>query len=104
MKIRTPSAGRSGAKGCQGQRNVHRVGLASKAYAISLTPGSARLVRSSNNRTVLELREVWNFADCYQVGVMEGAMAAFRVEGTDVARAGGRPCDVVLVMHWSSAG
>lgn len=79
------------------------LGLSSKAYAVSLTPGSARLVRSSTHSAVLELREVWNFADCYQVGVMEGAMAAFRVKGTVVAKVGKRPCDVDLTMHWSSA-
>lgn len=74
--------------------------LSSRAYAVSLTPGSANLVHVGDHDAILELRDVWNFADCYQVGVMEGAMEAFNIEGTVEARRCSRPCDVDLIMRW----
>ena len=48
----------------------------------------------------LALRDVWNFGDTYQVGVIEGAMQSFLIEGTVEARLLGRPCDVDLLLHW----
>ena len=74
--------------------------LTGKAYGVSLNPGSARVVGLTDHSATLELRDVWNFADTYQVGVMEGAMTAFGVEGTVRPMPRGRKCDVDLRLDW----
>jgi uncharacterized protein (TIGR02265 family) len=75
--------------------------LTEKAYGVSLSPGSAKLAHLTDHSAVLELRDIWNFADSYQVGVMEGAMVAFGVEGTVTARRRDRKCDVDLQLRWT---
>lgn len=74
--------------------------LTEKAYKVSLKPGTARLVNLTESTATLEFRDIWNFADCYQVGVMEGAMVAYRVKGTVSAQKLQRPCDVDLRLRW----
>jgi len=74
--------------------------LTEKAYKLSLNPGIARLVDLKEKTAVLELRDIWNFADCYQVGVMEGAMVAYKVKGEVRAQKLSRPCDVDLHLRW----
>lgn len=74
--------------------------LSRKAYEISLKPGKAELLNRAPGKATLALREVWNFADCYQVGVFQGAMESFQVEGTVRAEPKGRPCDVDLHLEW----
>lgn len=74
--------------------------LTEKAYGVSLNPGSAKLVDLTDNSAILQMRDVWNFADSYQVGVMEGAMLAYGVEGTVRAQRGRRKCDVDLYLEW----
>jgi uncharacterized protein (TIGR02265 family) len=74
--------------------------LTEKAYKVSLNPGSAKLVNLVGKTATLEFRDIWNFADCYQVGVMEGAMVAYRVKGEVTAQKLRRPCDVDLHLRW----
>lgn len=74
--------------------------LTEKAYKLSLNPGTARLANLTEKSAVLEMRDIWNFADSYQVGVMEGAMVAYRVKGEVRAQKLPRPCDVNLHLRW----
>jgi uncharacterized protein (TIGR02265 family) len=74
--------------------------LASRGWEIRLKPGSAQLYDVTAHSAVLALRDIYNFADTYQVGIMEGAMETFLIEGTVVPRLQKRSCDVDLVMHW----
>lgn len=74
--------------------------LASRAWEISLKPGSATLVEVRPHHAVLALRDIHNFADTFQVGVLEGAMEIYQIEGTVVAQPKGRPCDVDLLISW----
>jgi hypothetical protein len=74
--------------------------LTEKAYKVSLDPGLARLVELKEKTAKLEMRDIWNFADCYQAGVMEGAMVAYRVKGEVRVERLGRPCDVDLYLSW----
>jgi uncharacterized protein (TIGR02265 family) len=74
--------------------------LASRGWEISLKPGSAHLFDVTPKSAVLALRDIYNFADTYQVGIMEGAMETFLIEGTVVPRLQKRACDVDLVMQW----
>lgn len=74
--------------------------LASRGWEISLKPGSAKLLERTETSAILALRDVYNFADSFQVGIMEGAMELFLIDGTVVPRPVRRICDVDLVMNW----
>ncbi len=75
--------------------------LSRKAYEVSLKPGVARLEHQGSGRATMALRDVWNFADCYQAGVFEGAMQSFHVRGTVQVVRQKRPCDVDLQLEWA---
>lgn len=74
--------------------------LSRRAYEISLKPGRAELKDVTDTSATMCLRDVWNFADSYQVGVFEGAMECYLVSGTVEARRGAKICDVDLHMKW----
>jgi uncharacterized protein (TIGR02265 family) len=74
--------------------------LSRKAYEISLKPGSVRVEKQGPGRATMVLRDIWNFADSYQVGVFEGAMESFLVEGTVRVVSKPRACDVDLLLNW----
>lgn len=83
-----------------GKNWVHALKLAPRAYGISLSPAQVTLSDLRENSARLELRDVWNFGDSYQVGVFEGAMSTFGVDGCVRARRLKRRCDVDLLMEW----
>lgn len=56
--------------------------LASKAYSLSLTHGSCELSDLKEDSARYVLTDVHNFPDCTQVGIIEGAMEAYEVEGS----------------------
>lgn len=74
--------------------------LTEKAYRVSLSPGTAKLADLTDCSARIELRNIWNFTDCYQVGVMEGAMKAYEIVGTVQARPLRRRCDADLLLAW----
>lgn len=84
-----------------GNRFEDALPLTRRAYEISLKPGSVRLVNQSPGRVTVMLRDIWNFADCYQAGVFEGAMESFLVEGTVQVVRMKRDCDVDLHLNWA---
>ena len=57
------------------------VKLAPKAYRATIKPGDAKVKEKGERKVVVELRDIWNFPDSFQVGVWEGALAACKVEG-----------------------
>ena len=73
--------------------------LAPEGYKLSLSHCTARTRLNAPEQVVLELRDVWNFPECYQVGVIEGGCMAFgpppRIR-TRVLSA----CDVDLLIRW----
>ncbi len=73
--------------------------LAQKAYELALTPARVGLRDLGHNHLVVELRDVYTFPDCLQIGVWEGAMAACSVEGT-VALKLYSLCDADLEIEW----
>lgn len=78
----------------------HALTLTDKAYSHSLKPATTKLVEVTEKSATLEFRDVWNFCDCYQIGVFEGAMAHYKVNGSVTLRAYPRPCDVDLLLRW----
>lgn len=74
--------------------------LVQKAWEVSLKPGSNRLAEFRPGYARLELRQVWNFTDTYQVGIFEGALETFGLRGTVQAQSKGRICDVDLHIEW----
>ncbi|HYQ42044.1 MAG TPA: DUF2378 family protein [Polyangiaceae bacterium] len=76
--------------------------LVTKAYEVSIKPGTATVRDLTETSARVELREIWNFGNSYQVGVFEGAMAHFGVRGTVQPVTVGRRCDVDLIMHWEN--
>lgn len=71
-----------------------------QGYALSQNPGSAHLAALSPGEAIVELRGVWNFPDCYQIGVHEGALAWYERAGKIEVRVHS-PCDVDLRIRWS---
>lgn len=76
--------------------------LTGKAYGVSLNPGSANVTELTDKSAIVQLRDVWNFTDSYQVGVMEGAMEAYGVTGTVTPHITARRCDVDLHLAWEA--
>ena len=79
---------------------VRALNLVTKAYEVSLKPGMASVKDLTDTSARVELREIWNFGNSYQVGVFEGAMESFGVRGSVRAVTVGRRCDVDLLMQW----
>jgi len=74
----------------------------SRGYEVSLNPGKCIVAENANGRALLQLRNVWNFGDSYQVGVIEGLMQWCKLEGT-VTAVLLAPCDVDLRIEWKTA-
>jgi uncharacterized protein (TIGR02265 family) len=79
---------------------VRALNLVTKAYEVSIKPGTASVEDLTDTSARVELREIWNFGNSYQVGVFEGAMEHFGVRGSVEAVRVGRRCDVDLIMRW----
>jgi uncharacterized protein (TIGR02265 family) len=63
--------------------DAHRImKLASRAYDVSITPGEVTLTETTDNRVVVQLRDIYSFADSYQVGIWEGMMETLRLKHT----------------------
>ena len=84
--------------------SFHRIlAVASKAYAVSVKPGKVDLVSSGDNWARMELRTIWAFPDCYQVGVFEGGMEVLGLYGTIQVRTQSL-CDVDFHLEWTDRG
>jgi len=79
---------------------VRALNLVTKAYEVSIKPGTATVQELTESSARVELREIWNFGSSYQVGVFEGAMKGYGVHGTVQPVTVGRRCDVDLIMRW----
>lgn len=70
-----------------------------RGYHLSLRPGRAIVVKQSPGHWRVELREIWNFGDTYQVGVVQGLMDWCRVRG-EINPEVISPCDTDLDVRW----
>jgi uncharacterized protein (TIGR02265 family) len=71
----------------------------SRGYEVSLKPGKATVAEMTNTRALLQLRDVWNFGDTYQVGVVEGLMDWCGIDGKIVPKVISRS-SVDLEIEW----
>ena len=53
----------------------------SRGYEASLTPGQCIVAEMRSGFALLQLRDIWNFGDSYQVGVIDGLMDWCRIQG-----------------------
>jgi uncharacterized protein (TIGR02265 family) len=73
--------------------------LAPEGYKHSLSHCSVRTRVNTPEQVVLELRGVWNYPECYHVGVIEGGCAAFGPRPHVRTRVLS-PCDVDMLIRW----
>jgi uncharacterized protein (TIGR02265 family) len=73
--------------------------LAPEAYKYNLSHCTVQLRFEGSRQAVLEFRDVWNFPECYHVGIIEGLCRAFGVEGRVRTRVHSA-CDVDLLVRW----
>jgi uncharacterized protein (TIGR02265 family) len=71
----------------------------SRGYEVSLKPGKAIVAEMDTTRALVQLRDVWNFGDSYQVGVVEGLMDWCGVDGKIVPKVISRS-SVDLEIEW----
>lgn len=74
----------------------------SRGYEVSLKPGRAVVAEISNGQALVELREVWNFGESYQVGVINGLMQWCGLKG-EILPVIKSQCDVDLQIVWAEA-
>jgi uncharacterized protein (TIGR02265 family) len=55
--------------------------LAHKAYQVAIDPGQVAVNPLGERHLQVQLREIWNFPDCLQVGVWAGAMDVCNARG-----------------------
>ena len=77
------------------------VKLAARAYGVSISPGSIRVQFVGERHVQVELRDLWAFPDCFQIGVWEGGMHVCRARGTIKVRTLGR-ADIDFDIAWRS--
>jgi uncharacterized protein (TIGR02265 family) len=82
-----------------GRDPVAALGLISEAYRRCLIPCDARVVSHKNGEALIELRQVWNFVETFQVGLFEGAIEHFGHTGSVKLRVHS-PCDADYLLEW----
>src|SRR5690606_25096680 len=73
--------------------------LAPDVYKHNLSHCSVSLRLEAPRQAILAYRDVWNFAECYQVGVVEGACRALGAEPR-IRACVRSACDVDLLVRW----
>jgi uncharacterized protein (TIGR02265 family) len=73
--------------------------LAPEAYKHNLSHCSVYLRLETPHQVVLEYRDVWNFPECYHVGVIEGVCRTFGAEARIRTRVYSA-CEVDLLVRW----
>jgi uncharacterized protein (TIGR02265 family) len=73
-----------------------------RGYEVSLKPGKAVVAELKQGTALLELRDIWNFGDSYQVGVVHGLLTCCGLSGKITPRVISRG-DVDLRIEWQKA-
>lgn len=73
--------------------------LTPEAYKYNLSHCTVQLSLEASRQVILEFRDVWNFPECYHVGIIEGLCRAFGAEGRVRTRVRSA-CDVDMLVRW----
>lgn len=73
--------------------------VSAKGYAVSINRGRAVVLDSGPDFARIHLTEMYNFPDCYQLGVFEGALRYYGREGEIVVRTMS-DIEVELFVRW----
>jgi uncharacterized protein (TIGR02265 family) len=71
-----------------------------RGYQVSLRPGKCTVTEFTSGHALIELRDVWLFGDSYQVGVIEGLMDWYKIDGTITPKSLSQ-CNTDLVVEWA---
>ncbi|MDX2052530.1 MAG: DUF2378 family protein [Polyangiaceae bacterium] len=74
------------------------INITPAAYRHSIS-GTVTIRHISEHQAVQEFRSIWNFPDCYQVGVMEGGCKVYERNHSVSLRVLSE-CDVDLLIRW----
>lgn len=74
--------------------------LAGKSYDVAGNLSSFETLEFTDKWATAHLRGMWNFIDCYHVGVLEGAMRAFGKTGGKVAIHSLGPDEAKFLISW----
>jgi uncharacterized protein (TIGR02265 family) len=81
-------------------RDVHAaLRLVTRAYNSVSAAGSVTLAVLEGNRAVVEMRQMWEYPDCYQAGVLAAGVRAYGVNPITRVRSQS-PCDVDIELSW----
>jgi uncharacterized protein (TIGR02265 family) len=72
-----------------------------RGYQLSLRPGRAKVKGGGRGRADVDLRDIWCFGESYQVGVIQGLMNWYGINGT-VQPEALSPSHTVLHLSWLS--
>lgn len=75
------------------------VRVAGKGYKYSMSRGRAETIESSDSHAIIRIVDVWNFSDCYQVGVIEGGLNHMGYE-CEMKLYTESPTDVYVRFEW----
>jgi uncharacterized protein (TIGR02265 family) len=73
----------------------------SRGYEVSLKPGKATVAEIGNGMALVQLRDVYNFGESYQVGVIDGLMSSCGIVGKITPHVISA-CDVDMRIEWQS--
>jgi uncharacterized protein (TIGR02265 family) len=85
--------------GVLGKDIVRILRIAGKGYEHSVEPGSAETVDAGDHFARIHLRDVWGFADVYNVGVFEGVLKVCDREGLVYCKPHSL-CDAEIFVTW----
>lgn len=85
-----------------GKDPLKLIPLVPKIYAMTASRGRAKVAEIEPGRALIELRDVWDFPESYNVGNFEGAMRAFEVEGK-IELQTFSACDADILLTWRPA-
>jgi uncharacterized protein (TIGR02265 family) len=74
--------------------------LIGKAHKLFSTYTSATANVIDDHNVIIELRNCWTFADSYHVGIIEGALSAYKKNGNIAIRSHSL-CDVDMKISWT---
>jgi uncharacterized protein (TIGR02265 family) len=82
-------------------RDIHAaLKLVTRAYDSVGAGGRVKLVELEERRAVVEMRDLWDYPDCYQPGVLAAGVRAYGEKPQVRVREHARKCDIDIEISW----